>query len=175
MGVPCWPASAWFRSMALMLVALMDVTDWKRADALMVSSHHVLELIAGGSELTVVLETLCRRMETHLPGSSCSILLLDADGQHLRHAATPSLPETYALAVDRISIGPSAGSCGAAASLGEQVIVEDIANSPLWADRLDFAKGFRLAGVLVNAIFLRCTQGAGYVRYFLSPYETARL
>lgn len=126
----------------LLIGASMDVTDWKRADALMVSSHHVLELIAGGSELTVVLETLCKRMETHLPGSSCSILLLDADGQHLRHAAAPSLPETYALAVDRVSIGPSAGSCGAAAFLGEQVIVEDIANSPLWADRLDFAKQY---------------------------------
>lgn len=138
---------------AALIGASMDVSDWKRADALMVSSHHVLELIAGGSELTVVLETLCRRMETHLPGALCSILLLDADGRHLRHAAAPSLPKTYAQDVDNMAIGPSAGSCGAAAFLGEQVIVEDIANSPLWADLLDFAKLYNLHACWATPFF----------------------
>jgi CBS domain-containing protein len=109
---------------SLLIGASMDVSESKRADALMVSDHHLLELIACGGELPLVLETLCRRMETHLPGALCSIMLLDADGLHLRHGAAPSLPPGYSRAFDGVAIGASLGSCGAAVSLGEQVIVQ---------------------------------------------------
>lgn len=119
---------------ALLIGASMDVTDWKRADALMVSSHHVLELIAAGDELPTVLDTLCRQIESHLPGALCSVLLLDADGTHLRHGAAPHLPQAYSRALDGVAIGEAVGACGTAAHRGEQVIVDDIAASPLWAD-----------------------------------------
>lgn len=125
---------------SLLIGASMDVTDWKRADALLVSDHHVLELIAGGAELVVVLEALCKRMEMHLPGAVCSILLLDADGRHLRHSAGSGLPAAYTRAIDGVAIGPSVGSCGTAAFTGEQVIVEDIATSPLWAGYSELAE-----------------------------------
>jgi diguanylate cyclase (GGDEF)-like protein len=129
---------------SLLISASMDVTDWKRADALLVSGHHVLELIAGGAELPLVLETLCKRIETHLPGALCSILLLDADGVHLRHVAGPGLPAAYSQAIDGVAIGPSVGSCGTAAYIGEQVIVQDIASSPLWANYRELAEKFGL-------------------------------
>ena len=129
---------------SLLIGASMDVTDWKRADALLVSGHHVLELIAGGAELPVVLDALCKRMETHLPGAICSVLLLDADGVHLRHAAGPSLPAAYSRVIDGVAIGPSVGSCGTAAYTGEQVIVPDIASSPLWADFVELADQYGL-------------------------------
>ncbi len=124
--------------------ASVDVTDWRRADALMVSAHHVLEMIVSGADLPTVLDALCQRMEQHLPGAACSILLLDADGLHLRHAAAPSLPAEYSQKVDGLAIGPLAGSCGTAAFQGEQVIVEDIAGSPLWADYQELAERFGL-------------------------------
>lgn len=111
--------------------ASIDVTDWKRADALMVSSHHVLELIVGGADLPVVLNAICQRMEVHLPGAMCSILLLDGDDR-LRVSAGPSIPEAYLRGIDGVAIGPKVGSCGTAAFLGEQVIVADIAGSSLW-------------------------------------------
>lgn len=117
----------------LLIGAAMDVTDWKRADALMVSSHHVLELIAAGDELPVVLDTLCRQIESHLPGALCSVLLLDAEGRHLLHGAAPHLPLAYSRVLDGIAIGEAVGSCGTAAHRGEQVIVDDIAASPLWS------------------------------------------
>jgi len=129
---------------SLLIGASMDVTDWKRADALMVSGHHVLELIAGGDELPVVLDALCKRMQMHLPGALCSILLLDADGRHLRTGAAPSLPAAYSLAIDGMTVGSTAASCGTAAFRGEQVIVEDIADSPLWADYAGLAGQYGL-------------------------------
>jgi len=129
---------------ALLIGASMDVTDWKRADALMVSGHHVLEMIAGGEELTPVLDALCKQMELHLPGALCSVLLLDADSAHLRHGAGPGLPAEYCRAIDGVAIGPSVGSCGSAAFLGEPVIVEDIASSPLCSDFLSLAQRYGL-------------------------------
>jgi len=56
------------------------------------------------------------------------------DGDRLRHGGAPSLPKAYTDAIDGVLIGPSVGSCGTAAYRGEQVIVEDIATDPLWAD-----------------------------------------
>jgi C4-dicarboxylate-specific signal transduction histidine kinase len=59
-------------------------------------------------------------------------LLLDKDGQHVRHGAAPSLPEPYNKAIDRICIGPKAGSCGTAMYRREPVVVTDILQDPLW-------------------------------------------
>ena len=62
-----------------------------------------------------------------------SILLLSPDGKHLTHGAAPSLPQPYREAIDGAEIGPSAGSCGTAAYLGQPVYVTDIATDPRWA------------------------------------------
>ena len=120
--------------------AAMDVSQWKRADALLVSEHHVLELIAGGSELPVVLDALCQRVENHLPGAWCSILLLAEDGAHWQHGAAPSLPVGFTQALD--GGGPEANPCGA--FLGAAEVVEEIASSPRWAPYADLASQFGL-------------------------------
>ena len=62
------------------------------------------------------------------------MLLLDADGRHLRHGAAPGLPEPFRRAADGIPVGPRAGSCGTAAYHNRQVIVSDIATDELWAE-----------------------------------------
>jgi diguanylate cyclase (GGDEF)-like protein len=157
---------------SLLIGASMDVTDWKRADALLVSGHHVLELIACGAELSAVLDALCKRMETHLPGAMCSVLLLDCDGVHLRHAAGPSLPAEYSRAIDGVAIGPSVGSCGTAAFLGEQVIVSDIASSPLWAGYGDLAEQFRLRACWSTPFFSAGNKVLGtFAIYYREPRQ----
>src|SRR3569623_504060 len=71
-------------------------------------------------------------IEAQTPGMLCSILLLDPDGLHLRHAAAPSLPPEYIKGVDGSAISACAGSCGTAAYRREAVYVSDIAADPLW-------------------------------------------
>ena len=66
-----------------------------------------------------------------------SILLLD--GTTLRHGAGPKLPRAYREAIDGLSIGPKAGSCGTAAFTGRPVYVSDIANDPLWEEYRELA------------------------------------
>ncbi len=81
-----------------------------------------------------MLDALVRLIETQSPSMRCSILLLDEDGETLRHGAAPSLPEHYCRAIDGLRIGPKVGSCGTAAYLNRTTIVTDIENDELWAD-----------------------------------------
>ncbi len=86
------------------------------------------------------LELLLATVEVQFEGQMlASVLLLDEDGEHLRHGAAPSLPGDYCAAIDGLKIGPKVGSCGTAAYLGHPVYVTDIARDPLWADFKDLA------------------------------------
>ena len=107
-----------------------------------------LELLVGvvsGHRLSQALDSLLRVVEeVSEDGMLASVLLLDDDGQHLRHCAAPSLPPAYSAAIDGIQIGPAVGSCGTAAYLRRQVIAKDIAQDPRW---LPFQGLARTAGL----------------------------
>ena len=109
----------------------------KWAEALLTGEKRLLEMIARGNSLSVILDALCRLVEELSNDSLCSILLLDPDGNRLWHGAAPSLPRSYTDAIDGAFIGPVAGSCGTAAYRNEPVIVSDIAHDPLWTDYRD--------------------------------------
>ena len=106
---------------------------------LLEDQNRILELIAGGAPLREILDTLLRTIQAHCPGMLSSIVLLDADGIHVRHGAAPDLPETFTRQIDGESIGPQAGSCGTAIFRREPVLVEDIATDPLWDKYRDLA------------------------------------
>jgi PAS domain S-box-containing protein len=111
----------------------------RRAEALLAGEKRLLEMIAKGDALSMILDALCRLVEELATGSLSSILLLDPDGSRLWHGAAPSLPKRYTDAIDGSVIGPAAGSCGTAAYRKVPVIVSDIAQDPLWADYRDLA------------------------------------
>jgi PAS domain S-box-containing protein len=124
---------------------VIDVTERKRAEALRDGESRILEMIAGDAPLEEILEKLVLVVETQFAGLLCSVLLLDEDGLHARHGAAPSLPIAYAKAIDGLSIGPQAGSCGTAMYRREPVVVTDILQDPLWEAYRDVAEpyGFR--------------------------------
>jgi signal transduction histidine kinase len=102
-------------------------------------------MIARDAPLEETLEKLVRVLEAQFAGLLCSVLLLDEDGQHVRHGAAPSLPKAYSKAIDGLRIGPKAGSCGTAMYRREPVVVTDILQDPLWESFRDLAQpyGFR--------------------------------
>jgi PAS domain S-box-containing protein len=110
----------------------IDVTERKRAEALREGESRILEMIARDARLEEILDSLVRVVEAQFAGLLCSVLLLDEDGQHVRHGAAPSLPESYIKAIDGLCIGPKAGSCGTAMYRREPVVVIDILEDPLW-------------------------------------------
>ncbi|HET8781956.1 MAG TPA: GAF domain-containing protein [Pyrinomonadaceae bacterium] len=89
-------------------------------------------MIAADAPLSVVLSKLVLMIEAQAPNMFASILLISEDGNHVRHAVAPSLPESYVKVIDGSPIGPKQGSCGTAMFRGEPVNVSDILTDPLW-------------------------------------------
>ncbi len=111
-----------------------EIVERRRAESLLSGQKQVLELIARSAPLSAVVEALVSIIDADSGrDSSSSLLLIDADGRHLRHGSAPGLPDSYNRAIDGIAIGPDTGSCGTAAFRRQRVIVEDIATDPLWA------------------------------------------
>jgi PAS domain S-box-containing protein len=119
--------------------AVMDVTERKRAEALLAGEKRLLEMVARGDSLAQILDSLCLLVEGQASDVFASILLLDSNGKQLRHGGAPSLPKAYTDAINGSVIGPSVGSCGTAAHQGKQVIVSDIASDPLWVNYRELA------------------------------------
>lgn len=99
-----------------------------------------LQLLAQGAPLEAALTELVKTAEAQCGQQIiASILLVGADGKHLRHGAAPSLPAEYCKAIDGIEIGPTQGSCGTAAYYRRTVVVDDIQDAVLWANFKDLA------------------------------------
>lgn len=137
----------------LRMTALRDVTDRILAEELANTQIQVMEMIVAGRPIADTLNMLLRMIELQSPEMLCSILLLDADGIHVRHAAAPSLPKEYVQAIDGRPIGECAGSCGTAAFRRQPVFVSDIEHDPLWADYKQFALPHGLRACWSTPIF----------------------
>jgi PAS domain S-box-containing protein len=130
----------WFRDLVTVVVegghvrrlrgVMVDMTQRKRAESLLVAEKRLLEMIATGVALEDILNALCLAIEDYQPGTLASVLLLD--GTHLKSVAGPNLPESWTQQMEKLPIGPCAGSCGTAAYRKSPVIVSDIATDPLW-------------------------------------------
>lgn len=122
-----------------------DISERKTSEALLALQNRTLARIAAGEGLAATLEALARGIEEQAHGMRASILLLDADGLHLRHNTAPSLPASYTEAVDGLPVGARSGSCGTAAFMKRQILAEDIATDPLWVEyrALALAHGLR--------------------------------
>ena len=101
----------------------------------------VLELISRAAPLPAVLTAILGSLEQLMPGGRCSVLLLDRDHGTLHHGAAPSLPDEYLAAIDGLSIGDGAGSCGTAAALNVPVVATDVRTDARWVDFRDAALG----------------------------------
>ncbi|OLD56757.1 MAG: hypothetical protein AUI54_05105 [Acidobacteria bacterium 13_1_40CM_2_56_5] len=161
--------------------AVMDVTERKRVEALRDAESRILEMIARDAPLGEILEKLVRVVEAQFAGLLCSVLLLDEDGRHARHGAAPSLPQPYSEAIDGLSIGPKAGSCGTAMYRREPVIVTDILQDPLWEQYRDVAEPYGLRSCWSTPILAHSGEALGsFAMYYRetrspSPAETRAL
>src|SRR5687768_5906284 len=107
--------------------------------------QRIEDMIAADAPLSDILTELVLMIEAQSPEMICSILLLSDDGNHVRHAVAPSLPENYIKVIDGSPIGPKHGSCGTAMYRGKPVIVSDISTDPLWEEYRNFASAIGVA------------------------------
>jgi PAS domain S-box-containing protein len=121
------------------LVIHQDITEEKCWAMILELESQVMQMIAANEPLVTMYERLITGMENLLPDSLASILLLDEDGRHIRHALAPGLPEGYNKALDGIVIDENVGSCGTAMYLREPVICADIREDPKWGEYRELA------------------------------------
>jgi PAS domain S-box-containing protein len=149
---------------------VIDITERKRAEALRDGESRILEMIAHDAPLEEILEKLVRVVEAQFAGLLCSVLLLDEDGQHVRHGAAPSLPEPYSKAIDGLCIGPKAGSCGTAMYRREPVVVTDILQDPLWEAYRYVAEPYGLRACWSTPILAHAGKALGsFAMYYREP------
>ena len=110
----------------------INITERKRSEALLAGEKRLLEMIATGVSLKEILNALCLIIEEQRSGMLASVLLLNPDGVHLDVVAGPNLPNEWIQQMEKLPIGPCAGSCGTAAYRSSPVIVCDIATDALW-------------------------------------------
>ena len=118
-----------------MVGVTQDITERAEAERFDTAQRNVLEMMAAGGELGRTIEAIVRMVEEQaiLPHPTLgSVLRLDESGRAWTVAAQ-SLPEEYSAAINGFTIGPGEGSCGTAMHTKGRVVVEDIANDPLWA------------------------------------------
>ncbi|MBN9419476.1 hypothetical protein ABS71_05915 [bacterium SCN 62-11] len=129
----------------------------------------ILEDIALRAPLETVLPKLALLLEQLLPGSQASILVLEGD--QLRLAAAPSLPDFYNQAIDGVRIGPSVGSCGTAAYLGRPVLVSDIQTDSHWEDYRGLAEQAGVRACWSTPILSQGKVLGTFAVYFPQPAE----
>ncbi|MGV7207924.1 CHASE domain-containing protein [Oxalobacteraceae bacterium A2-2] len=153
------------------LRAFRDISALSHSEQRERQRRQVLELLATGAPLAAVLEAVVRGVEAGQHGSMCSILL--RDGERLRVAAAPSLPDFYSEALEGAVLGVGHGSCAEAALTGRRVIVEDIASDPRWQPYLALTSRAGLASCWSEPILGAGGQVLGtfaiYHRHALRP------
>src|SRR5277367_2407135 len=111
----------------------------KMTEALLAGENKILEMVAVGKPLTLVLEEVCHLVESLCLESKACVLLLDSTDCLRAGGKGSRFPKDFLTHVEGIKIGPKVGSCGTAAYLKKLVIVEDIATNPLWQKYAEFA------------------------------------
>jgi PAS domain S-box-containing protein len=130
-----------------------DITEQRRAEQRKAGQARVLELLAKGEGIEKVLTALVESIEEQCDRVAGSVLLLDADGEHVHCKAAPHLPAAFCRELDGLSIGPEAGSCGSAIYHCAAVVTDDISRDPRWAKYRELAARFKLKACWSQPIF----------------------
>ncbi len=151
---------------ALLLLRPLDLDEQREAIAGL--QHEVLEAVALGRPLQVVMGLLSRRVEALAPEVICTVLAVDEQGR-VHPLAAPGLPTSFSAALDGAPIGPKAGSCGTAAWRRAPVEVVDIGSDPLWDDYRALAQAYGLAACWSSPVLLGEQVRATFALYYREP------
>ena len=116
-----------------------EISEREKVQQTLVNENEVLDLIAKNASLKKIFDHILLNYQSLHPEYYGSISLLDKDGIHLDHVSAPSIPAPYNIAIKRVVIGESVGSCGTAAFTKKSVIVSDICTDKLWVDYKEIA------------------------------------
>lgn len=129
-----------------------DITEKNKLETLLNGQNHILELIAKGAAHIEVLDQIIQLIEC-VSNGVCSIYLTDETTNSLVHASSPSIPAAYSTVIKQLPIGPDTSPAAAAAYHKHPIIVNDIANDPLWKKHRDIAVENKLMASWSTPVF----------------------
>jgi PAS domain S-box-containing protein len=113
---------------------LVDITERKLSELLLIEQRNLLERIAIDAPLDECLIALCIAVSRLNPRTRACIFLTDPEGKTFARAVAPVLPVTFSAAMkDAPVLEMGMGTCGAAVCSGEAVSSTDIATDARWA------------------------------------------
>ncbi len=114
-------------------------TGGEETTALVVGQNRILQRLVEGVPLRESLDDINTFVERLLPGTICSIMLVDEQPGYLRLAAGKHVPSPIRELAMHFPIGEASGVCGTAAFRRESVVVEDMTRDPLTASISEIA------------------------------------
>ena len=103
---------------------------------------HILEAVALGEDIQIVLDQLCTSAEAMIDNSVAWIMLYNENLSGLNVAAAPSIPQEAIEALNGLVPGEQAGSCGTAVFTASPTIVCDTLSDSCWEPLRKFARDF---------------------------------
>ena len=155
--------------------AFQDISKYKNLEIFNYKQSLILENIASGAPLLKILEDCVKLIEHQYSSLICVIHLLDESGQHLKSGISINMPAKFLDALSSLKIGADVGSWGAAVFEKREIIVDDIANHPLWENHKELALKHGLLACWSWPIFL--SKGAvigtfdAYTKHIASPLD----
>ncbi|PYD47714.1 EAL domain-containing protein [Novacetimonas pomaceti] len=141
------------------------LSDVSRDRDLRYLQQDVVEALASGLSLREIMDFICRRIERIVPDVQALVMMTE-DAQIMHPLGRASLPRAVVEEYDGARIGPAAGSCGTAIYRREEVIVPDIAKSPLWQGLGAVPLEYGLRACWARPIVLRDGRVAGAFTLF---------
>ena len=99
--------------------------------ALLADQNRILNLVASGAELPLVLKTIAQFIESQCAGSICTLVALDQGGAQYEPGVESSLPEGFSQASGTMAPTVAAGPCAEAIRTRAPVRVNDLARYPV--------------------------------------------
>lgn len=133
-----------YQGIDCMMIVALDVSEKVLAEKLEKLEVDLMEeVILEESGLEELLTKFLLGLEDAIPRIRTSILKVQEN--KLYNLVSPGLDSEYLNAIHGIQIGPSVGTCGVAAFLGQRVLTEDISLDSNWVEYQDLAgnQGFQ--------------------------------
>jgi diguanylate cyclase (GGDEF)-like protein len=126
----------------------------EEASVLLEVQNVVLKMLAEGQEPAKALEALCLFLESRLPSTMATVIIIDHSAR-LQPFAGPSLDPSFAKAIAGQPIGDRQGSCGAAAFTGKAITDVDLERSERWLNHAHLIKPFGLRACFSSPVLSR--------------------
>ena len=121
-----------------------DISDRKRAEALIKLQQEIYNDIGKGYMLSFLLQKACYAAESFFKDEAkCTVLFVDEKG-YFQIGADNSMPKEFHENVENVKASPATGTCGAAYHTKKTVVVEDMRTDPLWENLRYLVEEFHL-------------------------------